>query len=379
MTRQTGLRNDKFARKTVRRGDVAQVNLPVSETVSAKPAHLPVTIVRGRKPGPTLFVTGAVHGDEINGVAVVRRLLDALEPDSLRGTLIGVPVVNQFGFASQERYTPDRRDLNRFFPGDMEGSMASRIAARLFKEVVMISDAGIDLHTAAQGQSNLCHVRGNVDDPVIRDMMRSFGTPIALHGEGPRGSLRRAATDAGVPTIIFEAGEPSRFQHHAVEIGFNGVLRVMRSLGMTTKRTTPSDLQIIVRKSEWLRTDHGGLLDLDVEPGDLVRARQRVATIHDPFGQHVDEVSVPHGGVVISTATVPLCHPGYAIVHVGHLHKTMKRAREYVKSGGDLGHVNWVEANRQKPRLQRRKGTKPIVGRMSPSNLEDEPEPGAEP
>lgn len=373
-----GLQNNRFGRKKVMPGDVAQIDLPVSETVTHKPSKLPITVVRGTKPGPTLFVTGAVHGDEINGVAVVRKLLDVLEPDSLKGTLIGVPVVNRFGFQSQDRYLPDRRDLNRFFPGDADGSMASRIAHKLFKEVIMISDAGVDLHTAAQGQSNLCHVRGNADDPAVRELMRSFGTPIALHGEGPRGSLRRAASAAGVPTVLFEAGEPSRFQHHVIEIGFNGVLRVMKNMGMTNKRARRSDMQIIVRRSEWIRTDHGGLLDMDITPGDLVRARQRVATIHDPFGRHVDEIAAPHGGVILSTATVPLCHPGNAIVHVGHLQKTMKRAREYVKDGGDLGHVNWVEANRPRKRAKsKRAKSKPAKATLT--GPEDDPEPGAEP
>ncbi len=406
MTRRTGLRNGRFGHTRVDPGDVAQVNLKISETATHKAARLPITVMRGTKPGPTMFVTGAVHGDEINGVAIVRRLLDVLETDNLAGTLIGVPVVNRFGFGSQERYLPDRRDLNRFFPGDPTGSMAARICDTIFKKVIMISDAGIDLHTAAAGQENLCHVRGDADDPTIRDMMRAFGTPIALHGAGPKGSLRRAATEAGVPTVIYEAGEPSRFQHHAIEIGFNGVLRTMKHMGMTNRRTRVSDLQIVVRKSEWLRSDHGGLLDILVEPGDLVRTGQRVAVIHDPFGRHVDEITSPRSGVVLSRATVPLCHPGNAIIHIGHLAKTLASARKYVKAGGDLGHIHWVEANRPGVRKAARKAAKkkadvsaakkaakkaaPKPGKKSihkstgkilrdATDPSDEPEPGAEP
>ncbi len=374
--RQTGLKNNMFERKKIMPGDVGQVELKVSETVTHQDARTPVTIVRGTKPGPTLFLTGAVHGDEINGVAIVRRLLDVIEPDSLAGTLIGVPVVNRFGFSEQDRYLPDRRDLNRFFPGDPTGSMASRIADVLFRKVIMISDAGIDLHTAGQGQSNLCHVRGEVDVPAVRDLMRAFGTPIALHGHGPKGSLRRAATEAGVPTILFEAGEPSRFEHHVIEIGYQGVLRVMKHLGMTERRVRRQELQITVRKSDWLRADHGGLLDLDVTPGDLVNVNQRIGTVHDPFGRHVDEMVAPHSGVVLSTATVPLCNPGNAIVHIGHLQKTMKAAREYVRAGGDLGHVNWVDANRPKQRAVKGRGRAATLTAEGP---EDEPEPGAEP
>lgn len=341
---EKGIQNDRFGGRIVRPGDVLQTDLKVSETFTHRPARIPVTVVRGTEPGPTLNITAAVHGDEINGIAIVRRLLDTLEPDMVRGTVIGVPVVNRFGFQSQERYLPDRRDLNRFFPGDRHGSMASRIAHHVFKHVVRISDAGIDLHTAGAGQSNLCHIRGDADDPEVRELMRSFGTPIMMHSAGPKGSLRRAATLAGVPTVIFEAGEPRRFQHHVVEIGHEGVLRVMKAMGMVERRFRRPALQILVRKTEWIRSDHGGLLDLTVEPGDLVQANQRVGVIHDPFGRHVDEIKAPNSGVVLSTATVPLTNPGNAIVHVGHLDKTLQRARRYVKEGGDLGHVHWMDA-----------------------------------
>jgi len=355
-----GIKGDTFAGHTVKPGDIAQVDLKVSETVTHQPSRIPVTLVRGREDGPTLFVTGAIHGDEINGVAIVRRVLDALEPDALRGNLIGVPVVNRFGFGNQDRYLPDRRDLNRFFPGDRSGSMASRIADHLFRKVVQISDAGIDLHTAATGQSNLCHIRGDADDAVVKELMKAFGTPILVNHNGPRGSLRRAATESAVPTILFEAGEPSRFQHHVIEIGYEGVLRVMRHLGMLDRRFPKPAFQTIVRRSEWVRVDHGGLLDLTVEPGDLVQAKQRIGVIHDPFGRHVDEIHATRSGVVLSTATVPLSFPGNAVVHIGYLHKTLQRARRYVREDGDLGHVNWIKATRRR-KARKAKGTRKAV------------------
>ena len=334
--------------RRVQPGKVAQIHLKVSETVTHRPATIPVTVVHGTEPGPTLFLTGAVHGDEINGVAIVRRVLDIIDPEKLKGTLIGVPVVNRVGFQSYTRYLPDRRDLNRFFPGDANGSMASRIAHKLFDKVISKADAGIDLHTAAAGQANLCHVRGDTENEVIKDLMKAFGTPIMLEGGGPKGSLRRAATDAGVPTIIFEAGEPNRFQHHVVEIGATGVLRVMNHLGMIKTRQPKVPISILVKKSEWVRADHGGILDLEVSPGDLVRTGQRIAVIHDPFGQHVDELRAATSGVVLSTATDPLTNPGNAVAHIGHLHKTLKRAREYVKAGGDMGHIHWVRATKKR-------------------------------
>ncbi len=335
-----------IAGRRVELGTVTQTNLKVSETTTNHPATVPITIVRGAEEGPTITLTAAVHGDEINGIAVVRRILDTLDPATLKGTVVGVPVVNRFGFLSQTRYLPDRRDLNRYFPGDPDGPMAARIAHTLFERVIRKGDYLIDLHTAAVGQQNLCHVRGDGDNPVVKDMMKAFGTPIMMHGAGPKGSLRRAALEAGVPSIIYEAGEPGRFEEHAVEIGADGILRVMRHLGMIEKRVRSADMQVLIRKTEWVRADHGGLLYMEVAPGDLVRANQRLATINDPFGQHVDGVFAPKGGVVMSTATVPLVNPGTAVVHIGHLHKTFQRAQKYVKSGGDLGHVNYVEARK---------------------------------
>ncbi len=333
-----------IAGRRVAPGTVAQINLKVSETTTHHPASIPITVVRGAEEGPVLTLTGAVHGDEINGIAIVRRILDALEPETLRGTVVGVPVVNRFGFLSQTRYLPDRRDLNRFFPGDPDGPMASRIAHTLFERVIRRSDHLIDLHTAAAGQQNLCHVRGDGDNAVAKELMKAFGTPIMLHGAGPKGSLRRAASEAGIPSIIYEAGEPGRFEEHAVEIGAEGILRVMKHLEMIDKRVRRPDMQVLVRKTEWVRADHGGLLYMEVAPGDLVRANQRLATINDPFGQHVDGVFAPNGGVVLSTATTPLVNPGTAVVHIGHLDKTFQRAQKYIKSGGDLGHTNYVAA-----------------------------------
>ncbi|MGB0652732.1 MAG: succinylglutamate desuccinylase/aspartoacylase family protein [Thermoplasmatota archaeon] len=334
-------KKQRIAGRLVAAGQVREMNLKVGETVTHQPASIPITVVRGVRPGPTLVVTAAVHGDEINGTAVVRAVLDKLEPEALAGTFVGVPVVNRFGFPTGDRYLPDRRDLNRFFPGAPDGSMANRVAHVVFEKVVRAADVVLDLHTAAGGRANLCHVRGDADRPEVKELMRAFGVPVMLDGAGPEGSLRRAALDAGIPSIIFEAGEPNRFQHHVVAIGARGVLRTMAKLGMIKRRLTKPALQVLVRKSEWVRTDHGGLLDLDVEPGDLVRTKQRIGIVHDPFGRHVDVITAPRSGVVLSVATVPLTHPGNAVVHIGHLHKTLQKARDYVKAGGDLGHVNW--------------------------------------
>lgn len=357
-----GLRNGRFGGKTVNPGDSVQVDLKVSETVTHSAARLPVTVMRGPEPGPTFYVTSAVHGDEINGVAIVRHLISGLEGKVLRGTLIAVPVVNRFGFEANDRYLPDRRDLNRHFPGSRDGNMASRIADHLFRKVVSVSDAGIDLHTAAAGNSNLCHVRGDAGRPELRSLMEATGLPILVDGDGPRGSLRRAATEAGVPSLLFEAGEAGRFHRHAVEIGHHAVLRLLAHLGMIEARFRPPPFQTWVHRSEWVRADHGGILDLRVEPGDLVAKGQELGAIYDPYGRHVDHVKAAVAGVVLGVATDPLINPGMALVHIGEMETGLQAARDYVAGGGDLGHVRW-----KPPAEKAARARKAVPGGPSPS------------
>ena len=332
---------DRLLGRTIRPGESAQVDLKVSETVTHQPARIPVTVLRGEEPGPTLYVVSALHGNEINGVAIVRKLLETLDGHLDRGTLVAVPVANRFGFDSNDRYLPDRRDLNRHFPGDAKGNMAHRIAHQLFTKVVRHADCGIDLHTAADGNTNLCHIRGDADRAPVKQLMRATGLPVLVHGEGPKGSLRRAATEARVPTILFEAGEPGRFQRHVVDIGHHAVLRLLAYMGMTSARFQRPSFQALVRKTAWVRVDHGGILELRVEPGDLVAKGERIGTIYDPYGRHVDHIEADRSGVVLGTATDPLANPGNAVVHLGEMQRTLQRAKDYVKAGGDLGHVRW--------------------------------------
>ena len=332
---------DRLLGRSVAPGEWAQVDLKVSETVTHQPARIPVSIVRGLEDGPVLYLVSALHGNEINGVAIVRRLLDTLGGKLARGTLIAVPVANRFGFDANDRYLPDRRDLNRHFPGEAKGNMASRIADQLFRKVVLAADCGIDLHTAAAGNTNLCHIRGDADVAPVKEIMRATGLPILVHGDGPKGSLRRAATEAGVPTVLFEAGEPGRFERHVVDIGHHAVLRVMAHLGMVPDSFRKPSFQALIRQAHWLRVDHGGILDLRVEPGDLVTKGQHIGDLVDPFGRHVDHLVADRSGVVLGIATDPLANPGNAVVHIGEMAKTLQRAHDYVKAGGDLGHVRW--------------------------------------
>ena len=297
----------------------------------SKRVDIPVTVIRGRKPGPTAFVTAALHGDEINGVDIVRRLIFDIDHENLCGTLIAIPVVNIPGFLIQSRYVEYHRDLNRFFPGKRIGNNAERIAWKLFHEVILKCDFGIDLHTAAEGRLNLPHVRGDMSQPRVRELCRAFGATVLVDQKGVRGSLRRAATDAGIPTILFEAGETSKFSAKISMTGLHGVLNVLAETGMwasKSKRRNAPPFQVIVKQSEWLRATKGGILDLAVRPGDLIYKDDLIGSILNPFGKTVTEMRSAVTGIVIGMTTAPLTVPGTGVVHIARLKKTLTRVEK---------------------------------------------------
>lgn len=313
-------------------GETREIYLKVSETFTATSIQVPVTVIRGRRAGPTAFVTAAVHGDEINGVDIVRRLIFDMDHENLAGTLIAIPVVNIQGFLAQSRYLPYHRDLNRFFPGRKAGNNADRIAWVIFNEVISKCDFGIDLHTAAHGRANLPHVRGDMSNPRVRTLARFFGATVVVDQRGLRGSLRREATDAGVPTILFEAGETGKFSHKISMAGLRGVLNVLSSMGMWAegKKTKPP-FQVIVKESDWIRAEKGGILDMAIKPGELVYEGDQIATVLNPFGRTVTKIKSPFTGIVIGVTTAPLTIPGTSIAHVARLKKTLARVEESLR------------------------------------------------
>lgn len=312
-------------------GETREIYLKVSESYLSGSIQIPVTVIHGRNPGPTAYVMAAIHGDEINGADIVRRLIIEVDHEKLCGTLIAVPVVNIPGFLVQSRYLPYHRDLNRFFPGKRKGNNAERIAARIFKEIILKCDFGIDLHTAAHGRLNLPHVRGDMTHPKVRTLARAFGETVMLNQPGVRGSLRREATEAGIPTILFEAGETGRFSNRVSQAGLQGVLNVLSAMGMWSEyeRVKPP-FQIIVKASDWLRAEKGGILDLAVRPGDLIYEGDLIGSIYNPFGRTVTQIRAPLTGIVLGISTAPLAIPGTGVIHVARLKKTLgvvERAR----------------------------------------------------
>ncbi len=314
-------------------GETREIYLKVSESFLSSAIQIPVTVIRGVKPGPTAFVFAAIHGDEINGADIVRRLIFDVDHERLVGTLIAVPVVNIAGFLNQSRYLLYHRDLNRFFPGVKHGNNAERVAHKLFTEIVQKCDFGIDLHTAASGRLNLPHVRGDMGQPRVRKLARAFGATVLVDQAGVRGSLRREATDAGIPTILFEAGETGRFSQKISLVGLRGVLQVLAEMGMwhSDEEFVRPPFQVIVKGSEWLRAEKGGILDLAVKPGDLLYTGDLIGSILNPFGKTVTQIRSTCTGIVIGVTTAPLTIPGTGIIHIARLKKTLSLVERSLK------------------------------------------------
>jgi uncharacterized protein len=291
--------------------------LAVSESYIGDRTSVPITVVHGVREGPVLFVTAAVHGDELNGVGIVRDLLGILDAGVLAGAVICVPVVNVYGMMSHSRYLPDRRDLNRSFPGSPTGSTASRIAHALMTEVVSQADAGIDLHTATNRRMNVPQIRASLDDPEAHRLGRAFGAPYLIDAALREGSLRDAAKAIDVPVLTFEGGEAMRFEDAVLAAGVAGILRVMGAMGMIGDAPAPPPRPPVESdETHWVRADRGGILDLHVGPGDAVEAGQTLWTLTGPFGRERSQKSSPFTGAVIGMTTSPLVNPGDAVVHV---------------------------------------------------------------
>lgn len=307
-----------FAGTPVALGETAELRLKVAETYTAEPLAVPVTVVRGA-PGPTLFVTATVHGDELNGVGILRGLLGDTDFSGLKGTLIAVPVVNVPGFLNQDRRLPDRRDLNRSFPGSRKGSLTARLADVLFREVIRQSDYGIDLHTGGGERTNYPQVRADLSQPGVTEIAQAFGCPLIVSGAGPDQSLRKTAVAAGVPTIVYEAGSARRFERPFIDSGIAGILNVLRHLRMLPGEPVSPPLSLLIERTHWIRAVAGGILDLLVELGQPLKRGQTVSVNTNPFGRERSQIKAPHSGLVLGLTQLPLVHPGDAVCHVARL------------------------------------------------------------
>ena len=317
-TRMTKQATVRIGGVEVAPGERTYIDLPIADLYTHTPLTMPVQVVNGKRAGPTLFVSAAIHGDELNGVEIVRRLLAQKALNRLRGCLIAVPVVNVHGFLDQSRYLPDRRDLNRSFPGSATGSVAARLAYIFAQEIIRQADFGVDMHTGAQHRSNLPQIRANLDDEQTLSLAKAFKVPVLVNAPIRDGSLRGYAAEEGIPTLLYEAGEALRFDEVSIRAGLRGLLSVMRHLQMLPERKTKAGQKepLVATSTSWIRAPSSGIVRLRVKLGQRVDVGQSLATISDPMGDASQKVEARFAGIVIGQTNLPLVHEGDALMHI---------------------------------------------------------------
>jgi len=313
-------------------GETQNLRYSISETYLGDPVRVPVTVCNGAEPGPTVFLSAAIHGDELNGIEVVRTVAQEWPHDTLHGTLVCLPVLNVPGFIAQERYLPIYdRDLNRSFPGSKNGTSADRMAAQIFSNFIEPCDYGLDFHTSTRGRTNMLHVRADMNDPDVARLARAFGPNVVLDSGGPSGALRTAASERGVPTVTVEMGQAHRFERSFIDHALDGVASVFGEYGVLpdAEVRVPAWRTIVERgEKTWLRADAGGLVEMLHERGELVREGDVVCTITNPFKTETVRITAPFDGLLVGVLENPVVYPGNPICHLVELDSETIRAYE---------------------------------------------------
>ena len=324
-TRTARNRPVEIAGTTVAPGRRRLIEVPVARLPTATSFNLPIVVLNGQRPGPRLWLSAVIHGDELNGLEIIRRVLEVLRPRRLAGMLLAVPVVNVFGMVTETRYLPDRRDLNRSFPGSSHGSLAAQLANLFMSNVVAASDMGIDLHTGSDHRFNLPQIRGDLEDPATLRLARAFGAPVSVHSPLRDGSLREACRRRGIPVVVYEGGEADRFNETAIRAGVDGVLRVLADLGMRPDDDPPpAAATTVVRHTHWVRARRTGILRSPVRAGQRVARGDVLGIIADAVGDSRATMKAPFEAVVIGHTQHPLVNRGDALWHLADLDPAAK-------------------------------------------------------
>jgi len=314
-------------------GERRTVAINLARLYNHTPLDLEIEVIHGRRSGPVLLVCATIHGDELNGVEICRQLLLHRALNRIHGTLVIVPVVNIFGFIQHSRYLPDRRDLNRCFPGSERGSLGSRVAHLFRTNVLERCTHAIDLHTGAIHRSNLPQIRANLDNPLAEKMAKDFGAPVILDAQLRDGSLRECADQNGIPLILYEAGQALRFDNDAIRCGLRGILRVMRGLNMLPQlvRKKPELEPVVARSTYWLRAEADGIFRSSVKLGQRVVRGQKLGSITTPFSSGDADVAAPYGGIIVGRNNIPLVNEGDALYHIARF-DTVARAEKQLEA-----------------------------------------------
>ncbi len=309
-----------IAGEQIQKGTNVTINLELPKLYHS-PMKLPIRVIRGKKDGPTIFISAAIHGDELNGIEIIRRFRKLSILKRLKGTIILIPIVNIYGVTTLSRYMPDRRDLNRSFPGSKKGSLASRVAKIFFDEIVSKCKFGIDLHTASIHKSNLPQIRTNLNDETTYKLAKAFEAPVVLHSELRDGSLREEAQENNIPILLYEAGEALRFDETSIRIGVKGIVNILRELEMlpTVTRKRKFKLPIIARSSQWIRSTESGIIRTVKGLGDTVKENEIIAYVDEPLDDETFEIKATFDGIIIGKSEIPLIQEGDAIFHIAKL------------------------------------------------------------
>jgi len=310
-----------LAGSKIKPGQQATIQVPVARLYTHTEMTMPVHVIHGYKDGPRLFVSAAIHGDEITGTEIIRRLMKLKKIKKLRGSLIAVPVVNVYGFLQQSRYSPDRRDLNRFFPGSEKGSLTSQLANIFMNEIVANSTHGIDLHAGSNHRTNLPQIRADIENPDTLRLAEAFRVPVIINANIRDGSLRQAVSEKNIPFLLYEAGEALRFDEVAIRAGIRGILSVMEAIGMLRRiRARKAVIEpLIADATSWIRAPASGILHMNVPLGAKVGKNKKIGEIADPFGGPEAAIESPVSGMVIGRLNLPLVHQGDAVIHIARI------------------------------------------------------------
>lgn len=304
----------------IRPGERRRIDLDIPALFDNAPMNIPLEVIRGEKEGPILFVSAAIHGDEVNGTEACHRLLRSASLKNIRGTLIVAPIVNIYGFNNKSRYLPDRRDLNRCFPGNDRGSLGSRLAYILMSEVVEKCTHVIDIHTGAIHRTNLPQIRANFSGAQgrsMRELASHFGAPVLVHSSLRDGSFRQAVSDLGLPMLLFEGGQALRFEESIIKMISKGILATMRGIGMLDKSQRTQPERLFAHKTSWIRAPYSGIFKMKKKMGSVVKEGEVVATITGPLGEVISSVQTPFDGVILGATLMPLVMEGEGLFNIG--------------------------------------------------------------
>lgn len=336
------MKNKSFtiAGTTINPGERKTLELSAPSLCAQVPINIPLHIFHGKVKGPRLFILAAIHGDEINGVEIIQRILRHSCLKHLHGTLLAIPITNVYGFMTLSRYLPDRRDLNRSFPGSKTGSLTARLAHLFMTEIVSQCTHGIDLHTGNIHTENLPHIRANLDISGTIKMAKAFNTPVIIDAKLLDGSLRQAASELSIPVIVYEGGEALHFNELSIRMGIRGILNVLQALGMiaTVKSDKPKRIKsIISHYSSWVRSPESGIFHPWNILGSVVKTDDKIGTITEPFSTRKINVYAPVEGIIIGRSTLPLVNEGDILIHIAKLKDVAEISSQIEQFNDDLG------------------------------------------